>query len=66
MGVEDMSEKLEPLNHVCEKCGAPVTTGLMAVFCPRGKSCEFWVDAAEELAAEFLAQKANQQKGSTA
>lgn len=24
----------------CDTCGAPVTTGLMAVFCPR-KDCEF-------------------------
>jgi hypothetical protein len=25
---------------MCERCGAPVTTGAMAVFCPR-QDCEF-------------------------
>ena len=34
----------------CDKCGAPITTGLMAVFCPLAKECEFWV----EDAADFL------------
>lgn len=31
----------------CDKCGAEITTGLMAVFCPRGKECEFWVPELE-------------------
>lgn len=32
----------------CDKCGAPITTGLMAVFCPKGDDCEFFVaDQAE-------------------
>jgi hypothetical protein len=26
----------------CDTCGAPITTGMMAVFCPRGRACEFW------------------------
>jgi len=26
----------------CDTCGAEVTTGMMAVFCPRGRGCEFW------------------------
>lgn len=26
----------------CDKCGLPITTGLMAVFCPLDKECEFW------------------------
>ncbi len=26
----------------CDKCGAPVTTGLMAAFCPRFRDCEFY------------------------
>lgn len=25
----------------CDKCGAEVTTGLMAVLCPRGRECAF-------------------------
>jgi hypothetical protein len=28
----------------CDKCGAPITTGLMAAFCPRKEECEFWVE----------------------
>lgn len=28
----------------CDKCGAPICTGLMAVFCPRGDDCEFFPD----------------------
>lgn len=27
----------------CDKCGAPIETGLMAVFCPYAEQCEFWV-----------------------
>jgi hypothetical protein len=27
---------------LCEKCGAEVTTGAMAMFCPRREQCEFW------------------------
>jgi len=34
----------------CDTCGAPITTGLMAVFCPR-KDCEFMPP--EGLPAEF-------------
>jgi hypothetical protein len=26
----------------CDKCGAPVTTGLMAVLCPFAEQCAFW------------------------
>lgn len=36
----------------CDKCGAPITTGLMAVFCPRN-DCEFM--PAEGLSVEFQA-----------
>lgn len=34
----------------CDVCGAPVTTGLMAVFCPEKERCEFWPDDAESVA----------------
>jgi hypothetical protein len=34
----------------CDRCGAPVTTGLMAVFCPRAEQCEFWPDHPESVA----------------
>lgn len=26
----------------CDTCGAPLTSGLQAVMCPRGRACEFW------------------------
>lgn len=35
----------------CDKCGAPITTGLMAAFCPDGKDCEFWVPELDEFLA---------------
>lgn len=28
----------------CDTCGAPVTTGAMALICPRREQCEFWND----------------------
>lgn len=34
----------------CDKCGAEITTGLMAAFCPLVEECEFWVPEQ----AEFL------------
>jgi len=26
----------------CEKCGAPITTGLMALLCPGRQECAMW------------------------
>ena len=37
----------------CDKCGAPITTGLMAVFCPAGKECEFWVPEVEQFRKDW-------------
>ena len=31
----------------CDKCGMEITTGLMAVFCPFGKECEFYPEEPE-------------------
>ena len=31
----------------CDKCGVELTTGLMAVFCPKEADCEFWPDTPE-------------------
>jgi len=36
----------------CDRCGATVTTGMMAVFCPRSEKCEFW--PADESSQEFI------------
>ena len=41
----------------CDKCGAEITTGLMAVFCPRHRECEFWVPEVEEFIRDFSEQK---------
>lgn len=30
----------------CDKCGAPVTTGAMALFCPHARACAFVEDDA--------------------
>jgi hypothetical protein len=32
---------------VCDKCGAVLTTGLMAVFCIRREECQFWPEGEE-------------------
>jgi hypothetical protein len=34
----------------CDRCGAPVTTGVMALICPYEKRCEFWCEEVETLA----------------
>lgn len=39
----------------CDKCGAPITTGLMAVFCPQADQCEFWVEDQREFIEELRA-----------
>jgi hypothetical protein len=43
----------EPTCPRCEKCGAPVETGAMALICPFGKDCEFWVPEVETFRAAF-------------
>lgn len=36
----------EPKCPTCDKCGAPVETGFMALICPYEQACEFWpIDA---------------------
>ena len=37
----------------CDKCGAPVETGAMALFCPKGRDCEFWVPEVETINGMF-------------
>lgn len=37
----------------CDKCGAEITTGFMAVFCPLAERCEFWVPKQAELLHEL-------------
>jgi hypothetical protein len=37
----------------CEKCGAPISTGLMALLCPGREECALWVDGDPEFAAMF-------------
>jgi len=46
----DAVEEQEPC---CGKCGALITTGAMALFCPAGKDCEFWVPAVEDFKRDF-------------
>lgn len=36
----------------CDTCGAEITTGLMALFCPRKEQCEFYPD--DEQGRQFL------------
>jgi hypothetical protein len=47
------SGEVEQQSPCCDKCGAEITTGLMAAFCPKGKECEFWNPAVDEFMADF-------------
>lgn len=38
----------EPHCPTCGKCGAPVTTGAMALLCPLRTKCEFWPEGMDE------------------
>ena len=40
MGIEPQSLPLDDAPR-CGKCGAPITTGAMAMLCPFGRQCEF-------------------------
>ena len=44
----------EPDTPRCDKCGAEVTTGMMAAFCPKRDLCEFWPTDATADDAQFL------------
>jgi hypothetical protein len=46
---ETTSVSAEP---TCGKCGAVISTGFMALFCPEREQCEFWPDDKES--QEFL------------
>lgn len=37
----------------CDKCGAPVTTGAMAILCQHGQDCPLWNPAVEEFKADW-------------
>lgn len=41
------------IDPCCDRCGAPVTTGVMALICPYEKRCEFWTDEIAELRDMF-------------
>ena len=38
----------------CDKCGAEITTGMMAAFCPRREGCEFWPHDADPESIRML------------
>lgn len=38
----------------CDKCGAPVCTGIMAMICPHAEQCEFWPEDPDS--QEFVRQ----------
>lgn len=44
----------EDCDSRCDTCGAPITTGFMALLCPRAERCEFWPDDAA--GQEFVRQ----------
>jgi hypothetical protein len=44
----------EPFDPTCDKCGVPITTGMMVMICPRRESCEFWDDAFTPEEKEFV------------
>lgn len=54
-GCDDCTDFDEPK---CDRCGAPITTGMMALMCPHGRQCtlvdgdEHW-QTVEELRVDF-------------
>ena len=53
-------EEMNNSDPRCETCGAEITTGLMAAFCPLAERCEFWTpesaDVINELRASLRAE----------
>jgi hypothetical protein len=49
-----MEKAMETNEPCCDKCGAEITTGFMALFCPKRKECEFWVPEIEEFEREWI------------
>ena len=47
------STNTTPHDPRCDKCGAPITTGMMAVICPHAEQCEFWVPEQSEFLREL-------------
>lgn len=45
---KDLFAEDESKAPTCDKCGAEITTGLMAAFCQSGKECEFYVEGVED------------------
>lgn len=39
-----MTDHADP---ACDKCGAPITTGLIAAICPHREQCAYWPDDLE-------------------
>jgi hypothetical protein len=60
MTVMNNEDPADPSVHEpkCDRCGAPVTTGAMALMCPHGRQCAFvesddhW-QSVEELRIDF-------------
>jgi uncharacterized Zn finger protein (UPF0148 family) len=38
----------------CDKCGAPITTGMMVMICPRHEACEFWDETWDDELKEWV------------
>lgn len=53
---EDLStdQTVDPETPRCDKCYAPICTGLMAVFCTFGDACEFFPDDDEPDLQRFI------------
>lgn len=43
-----------PACPTCDTCGAPVTTGMMVIICPRRMRCEFYDHDFDEDTKKFL------------
>jgi hypothetical protein len=47
----------------CDKCGAEMTTALMAAFCPAKRKCEFWTPELDTFLAELMQKQPEAQNG---
>lgn len=51
--VQDWREFVGPWQvPCCDRCGAEITTGMMAAICPYESCCEFWPE--DERSVEFI------------
>lgn len=55
--IEEARSMAEEEGPRCGKCGAEMTTALMAAFCPAKRKCEFWTPELDTFLAKLMQAK---------